>query len=110
MARLIEIIRSHPYLDPAWVPDILLVAPPPPIHDAAGEITDRERSEARALPASYAALAAERGTGFFDGGTVTTGALPDGVHLSAEGSRALGEAMVDVVRARLSQPQAPRTG
>lgn len=110
MARLIEIIRTHPYLDPTWVPDILLVAPPPPVHDAAGEITDRERSEARTLPARYKALATEHGTGFFDGGTITTGALPDGVHLSAEGSRALGEALVDVVCTRLAHPQSHRAG
>jgi lysophospholipase L1-like esterase len=101
MARLVEIIRTHPYLDPSWTPEILLVAPPPPITDAAGEITERDLTETRQLGPRYEALAGALGTGFFDGGTVTTGALPDGVHLSAEGSSALGTALVDVVHARI---------
>lgn len=100
--RLVEIIRTHPYLDAAWVPDILLVAPPVPIPDVRGETSARDIAEARDLAPRYKALALECGTGFFDGASVTSGALPDGVHLSAEGSRALGEALVDPVRARLS--------
>ena len=110
MARLVEIIRTHPFLDPAWVPDILLVAPPPPVQDAKGLFAEYDLSEPRKLSGLYQRLAAETGCGVFDGGTVTTGALPDGVHLSAEGSHALGEALVDVVRARLSQRQSPSSG
>ncbi len=101
LARLIEIIRTHPYFDPSWRPDILIVAPPCPIPDTQGEITERERAEARKLGPLYQTLATEQGTGFFDASSVTTGALPDGVHLSAEGSQALGEALVDTVRARV---------
>lgn len=101
LKRLVEMIRKHPYIGDFTVPDILLIAPPPPQQDDAGELTARELSEARLLPALYAALAADTGCGFFDGGTVTTGARPDGVHLDAAGSRALGQALVPVVRARL---------
>ncbi len=102
MARLIEIIRHHPYLSPDWQPDILLVAPPCPVADTAGTLTPQDLSEPRKLAALYQALAQERGCGFFDAAQVTQGALPDGVHLDAAGSRALGTALAAPVRARLA--------
>ena len=101
MTRLVEIIRHHPYLDPAWVPDILIVSPPLPVQDADGWFTPHDLDEPKKLAGYYAQLAQETGCSFFDGATVTQGALPDGVHLDAAGSRTLGEALVDPVRAIL---------
>ena len=99
MARLVEIIRQHPYWGGASVPKILIVAPPPCVNDTAGEITDRDIAQTAELAGRYGALAQDLGCGFFDAGGVVSGALPDGVHLDAQGSRAVGQALVPVVRA-----------
>lgn len=102
MARLVEIIRQHPYWGGASVPRILIVAPPPCVRDAAGDITDRDIAQTAELAGRYRALAQELGCGFFDAGSAATGALPDGVHLDAAGSRAVGAALVPVVRALIA--------
>ena len=49
----------------------------------------------------YAALADEVGCGFFDAGTVAETTPLDGVHLDAENTRSIGEALVPVVRVML---------
>lgn len=98
MARLVEIIRHHPYWGGAPVPRILVVAPPACIADAAGQNTPRDVAETAKLAAGYATVAQENGCSFFDAGSVAKAALPDGVHLDADGSRAIGAALAPVVQ------------
>ena len=51
--------------------------------------------------ASIAALADETGCGFFDAGSVAETTPLDGVHLDAENTRNIGEALAPVVRVML---------
>jgi lysophospholipase L1-like esterase len=59
-------------------------------------------AESRKLAGYYAALAAEMGCGFFDAGQVASASPFDGVHLDAANTRAIGAALVPIVRALLA--------
>ncbi len=98
MARLVEIVRHHPYWGAASIPQVLIVAPPPCVQDEAGVNTARDIAETGHLAATYAAVAQQLECGFFDAGGVAQSALPDGIHLDATGSRAIGSGLVDVVQ------------
>lgn len=91
MRRLIAIVRGHddPLGFPA--PRILIVAPPVsvPGQKGAGE-----------LAGYYENLADEVGCGFFDASKVC-GVTFDGVHMDAENTRRLGEALAPVARVML---------
>ncbi|MET3790218.1 SGNH/GDSL hydrolase family protein [Aquamicrobium terrae] len=92
MRRLIGIVRGHD--DPLGHPEpkILIVAPPvaAPGEKGMGE-----------LAGYYENLADETGCGFFDA-SAAAGVTPlDGVHLDAENTRKLGEALAPVVRVML---------
>ncbi len=97
MDRVAEIVRSHPYWGGMAAPKVLLVAPPGIRPDALGETTDRDIAEIGKLARAYRRVAGLRGLAFFDAGTVTQGADPDGVHLDAAGNHALGAALAPVV-------------
>lgn len=101
MARLIDIIRGHPYPLEAPAPKVLVVAPPPLCETPNVEFDAMfgQRYEAsRLLAVQYRALAEECGCGFFDAGTVASTTPLDGVHLDAENTRAIGRALAPVVR------------
>ncbi|WP_439272787.1 SGNH/GDSL hydrolase family protein [Pseudochrobactrum sp. HB0163] len=99
--RLIEIIRKHPCREGYDVPDILLVAPPHICESAdpffaslfAGGV-----SQSRKLGLLLADLADEEECNFFDAAGVAKTTPLDGVHLDAENTRALGQALEPVVR------------
>ena len=55
----------------------------------------------RRLAPLYAALADEVGCGFFDAGAVAQTTPLDGVHLDAENTRKIGEALAPMVRVML---------
>lgn len=82
-------------------PPVLLVCPPP-----LGEVTDPwfgevfrgGQEKSRAYPPLYAAVAQAFGAAFLDAGTVTTTDGVDGIHLTPENNRALGEAIAAEVR------------
>ena len=104
IARLINVVRGNDYPMDWPAPKILIVAPPA-IRDA----QDAEFAElfAGAAPLSkrlaplYADLAKATGCGFFDAGTVASTTPLDGIHLDAENTRRLGEALAPVVRGML---------
>jgi lysophospholipase L1-like esterase len=104
MARLAQIVRTHPYQLAAPAPKLIIVSPP-----AVSRTDNIEFIEAFAggdeasqhLAAHYAALAKEIGCGFFDAGSVAKTTPLDGVHLDAENTMAIGAALVPVVRAML---------
>lgn len=105
MQRLIDIIRGHDYPF-AWpAPKILLVSPPPVCRTENAEFKEMFAggdAASKRLAPMYATLAKEAGCGFFDAGTVAETTPLDGVHLDAENTRRLGEALVAPVRAMLS--------
>ncbi|MEZ5716334.1 MAG: hypothetical protein R3D85_14955 [Paracoccaceae bacterium] len=78
---------------------VLLVSPPPVEERgclAAMFAGASERGEG--LAAMMAEVARQRGTGFFDAGSVIGSDPLDGVHFSAESHVALGHAMAQAVR------------
>ncbi|MEZ2332148.1 SGNH/GDSL hydrolase family protein [Mesorhizobium sp. RCC_202] len=104
MQRLIDIVRGHDYPFDWEAPQILLVAPP--------VVSRTDNSEFKAmfaggddaskrLAAQYSALADEAGCGFFDAGTVAETTPLDGVHLDAENTRNIGQALAPLVRVML---------
>ena len=103
MRRLVQIVRGH-YVRPGdVVPEIILVAPPhlsdtdhPEMMLHFGDEVAVKESELFAK--WYKQRADEYGCGFFDASTVAKPDPADGVHLDAANTRAIGEALVPVVR------------
>ena len=101
MKRLVQIIRTFPYDVGMAVPEIVLVAPPHCVvteHVDLGPMFQRGISESQLLAGQYHRIASELGCAFFDAATVAWASPLDGVHLDASNSRAIGTALVPVVR------------
>ena len=95
MKRLVEIALWHPYPRGLPRPQVLVVAPPRiRVCDWAGEA---EVAVVDGLGAAYAQVASEFGVAFFDAAPVALGSTVDGVHLDADVSRGLGEALAPKV-------------
>lgn len=104
MARLAQIVRTHPYQLDAPAPKLLIVSPPPISStdnaDFAAAFAGGVEASAH-LAGQYAALAQEIGCGFFDAGAVARTTPLDGVHLDAENTRKIGKALAPLVRQML---------
>ncbi|MCW4114591.1 SGNH/GDSL hydrolase family protein [Aurantimonas sp. MSK8Z-1] len=101
MQRLVQIVRGFDYVVGDGPPDILLVSPPtirrgndPRIKAMLGEAGPQSQR----LPDLYRELAAETSCHHFDAASVCETTLVDGIHLDAENSRRLGDALVPVVK------------
>ena len=101
MKRLVEIVRTYPYEGNPPAPKILIVSPPP-----AGELApfgkfpllSPRTGEGTDLPAKYKVVAETTGCEFFDAATVSlTEGGTDGVHLDAQNTRAIGEALAPII-------------
>ncbi len=101
MARLAQIVRSHPYPLDAAAPKLIVVSPPAVSRTdnvdftkafAGGDTASLE------LASQYAMLAKEIGCEFFDAGSVAKTTPLDGVHLDAENTCAIGKALAPLVR------------
>ncbi len=101
MRRLVEIALTHNKRTGEKQPKVLLVSPPPlcetPNEEFAGMFAGGV-SESRKLAKLYAGVAKETGAAFFDAGSVAQTDPADGVHVSAQGTRAIGLALVPLVR------------
>jgi lysophospholipase L1-like esterase len=105
MGRLVKIVRGHAYPLDAEAPEILLVAPPPVSRTENAEFAGMFAggdAASRELAHMYSALADEVGCGFFDAGSVAETTPLDGVHLDAENTRRIGEALAPLVRVMLA--------
>ena len=98
LEHLVEIVRNHPMRMPdAAQPKTLLVLPQPLVACGDPFVTNEliETSE------KFILLAKERaeqiGTPVFESGTVASSSALDGIHLDAENTRALGQALIPVV-------------
>lgn len=99
--RLVEIVRAHPWPQGASVPQVILVSPPHCIETEHADLQPMFQSgiaESRKLAGYYERLAAELGCGFFDAATVAKADSADGVHLDAANTRAIGDALVPLVK------------
>ena len=88
-------------------PRTLLVAPPTPAEHMPDPWLTMQFTGARekfaGIRDAYAALAASNRIGFFDAGSVVSEVGLDGLHLTAENNRALGEALAPAVRSLLAE-------
>lgn len=109
MARLVgQVAASRGGFGTTYpAPKVLVVAPPPVAEHMPDPWLTLQFAGARAkFPAmreAYAALAATNRIGFFDAGTVITEVGLDGLHLTAENNRALGEALAEPVQRLLAE-------
>lgn len=102
--RLVGLVRHHEYSFSYDAPDILIVSPPPlcetPIRSSRPCIA-ATIGESQMLASLYRDLADDLGCGFFDAGSVAETTPVDGVHLTAENTRAIGRGLEPIVRMML---------
>ena len=100
LRRLVEIVQTFPYIGDAR-PQVLIVSPPLVKEIAPTEAfpaVPPRSDEGKDLAAHYRRLAASTGSAFFDAASVASvGNVPDGIHLDANNTRAIGRALVPVV-------------
>ncbi|WP_274424007.1 SGNH/GDSL hydrolase family protein [Chelativorans sp. YIM 93263] len=104
MQRLADIIRRHDYPMDEAPPRILFVSPPPLCETENSDFAagfEGGIAESCRLARLYAQLATDSGCVFFDAGSVAKTSSLDGVHLDAEGTRAVGIGLEPVVRQML---------
>lgn len=108
VGRLIDAIQHAGHMSGTlWTaypaPAVLLVCPPPldRLCREAGDFFAGWEERAQGMQEAYRHVAAAAGVAFFDAGTVVHCDGKDGVHMTAESQRRLGEAMALQVRAVL---------
>jgi len=103
--RLVQIVRSFPFTYNLPAPKVLIVAPPLCIEPAGPTpypMFSARGAESHLFADYYQRVARELDCGFFDAATVTTPSPIDGVHLDAANTRAIGAALVPVVKSLLA--------
>ena len=101
MKRLVEIVRMHPWPQGAEIPKVVLVSPPHCVDTEHRDLDPMFKygiTESKLLSGHYGRIATELGCGFFDAGTVAKASPADGVHLDAENTRAIGDALAPLVK------------
>ena len=101
IVRLIEIIRTYPYNRGGSAPAIVVVSPPhvvPTDHPELSPMFEGGVAESQKLAGHYRRIATDLGVTFFDAATVATASPLDGVHIDARNTRAIGQALVPVVK------------
>ncbi len=101
MGRLIEIVQHYPFNENYAAPQILIMSPPALVKTADEWFNDlwgHAIEESKKFAHHYARLAKERGVHFFDAGSVAVADPIDGGHLDAANTRAIGVALVPVVK------------
>ena len=105
MERLIEIVQTFLFNENYARPQTLIVAPPPLTKTADQDFDamfGQAREESQKLAYHYGRLAKTMGVHCFDGGSVAEADPIDGVHLDAANTRAIGAALVPVVKGILN--------
>lgn len=100
MAGLLDIAQSAEMQARHGGFRILLICPPPILEQGpiAAEFLGARATSLR-LPSLYARLAAARGCGFLDAGTVIESSPVDGIHFEPDAHRRLGESVAEAVLA-----------
>jgi lysophospholipase L1-like esterase len=99
--RLVEIAATYPYGEDAGAPQVLIVVPPLFGEAVGGDwqpAGGRGTAESEKLAPRYRDAAAHCGCAFFDAAGVAVASPIDGIHLDAANTRAIGRALVPVVR------------
>ncbi|WP_420396228.1 GDSL-type esterase/lipase family protein [Nioella sp.] len=97
-AGLLDIALSEPMQTRHGGFKVLLICPPPVVET--GPIRDQfwgAETVGPHLAANFRALAAARGVGFFDAGSVIKVSAQDGIHYEPDAHRALGAALAEAI-------------
>jgi lysophospholipase L1-like esterase len=100
MRRLVNIVQNHVPGLIAPKPEIIIIAPPPlclTSNPEFGATFNSRIEESKMLASMYRDLAEEMGVAFFDAASVAATSPLDAVHIDAEGTRAIGLALVPIV-------------
>ncbi len=101
IGRLVEIVQKHPYNDNYSAPQVLIMAPPALCKTADEWFNDlwgHAIEESKLFAKHYARVAEDMGVHFFDAGSVAVTDPTDGGHLDANNTKAIGKALVPVVK------------
>ena len=101
MGRLVQIVQMFPWIKTASPPQILVMSPPALCKTADEWFNDlwgHAIEESKLFAGHYARVAKDTGVAFFDAGSVAKTDPTDGGHLDAANTRAIGEALVPVVK------------
>ena len=101
MERLITIIQKFSFMPNYKNPQILILAPPrlvPTKDEWFNELWGHAIAESKLFAKHYARVAQEMNVHFFDAGSVAVADKTDGGHLDAANTKAIGVALVPVVR------------
>jgi lysophospholipase L1-like esterase len=101
MERLVGLVKKHGYNADYKPPQVLLVSPPclvPTRDEWFNDLWGHALAESKLFAKHYARVAEEQGVHFFDAGSVAKATEVDGGHLDAENTRAIGAALVPVVK------------
>jgi lysophospholipase L1-like esterase len=104
MARLVQIAQQFSYLPKFTPPKILIISPPPLCRtndEWFNDLWGHAIAESKLFARHYARVAKEMNVHFFDAGNVAETDPTDGGHLDAANTRAIGEALVPVVKSIL---------
>jgi lysophospholipase L1-like esterase len=104
MMRLVDIVQKFSFLPAYQTPKVLILSPPPlvPTKDEwFNDLWGHAIAESKLFAKHYADVAKTTGVGFFDAGAVAKADPTDGGHLDAANTRAIGEALVPVVKSIL---------
>jgi lysophospholipase L1-like esterase len=105
MARLIEIVQKFSFLPSYQTPQILIMSPPslvPTTDEWFNDLWGHAIAESKLFASHYARVAKETGVHFFDAGSVAKADPTDGGHLDADNTKAIGTALVPVVKGILA--------
>lgn len=101
MKKLIQIIRSYPYLKEQDRPEIIIVSPPylvETFHPLGAELFRESIAQSKKVSLFYSDLADELECAFFDAASVAVASPVDGVHLDENNTKAIGKGLAPLVR------------
>ena len=105
MERLIQIVKNVNYVKGFKIPEILIISPPnlvPTEDEWFNDLWGHAIAESKLFAKHYARVAQELNVHFFDAGSVAVADKTDGGHLDAANTKAIGVALVPMVKKILS--------
>ena len=105
MERLIKMVKHFDYNSDYAIPQILIMSPPclvPTKDEWFNNLWGHALAESKLFAKHYRRVAEEQGVHFFDAGKVAEASEIDGGHLDAANTKAIGAALVPVVKKILS--------
>jgi lysophospholipase L1-like esterase len=101
MERLVNLTRKHNWSGAYKCPPILIMSPPhlvPTSNEWFNELWGHAIEESKLFATHYSRIAKELDVHFFDAGSVAKASDVDGGHLDVANTRAIGQALVPVVK------------